>query len=619
MMATLFELSCSPINIVPESKLSHMSTGQYDVVPTFSYHSGKNKKNWSYSNLSTMEKAFRGHLFFSEAMFFRPIVSVLCILTLLVGCNRPSMRTELDTYEQDIEREPKATYELLKGKQPVTDEDRARHALLTIKAKNLAYIPLEAKDTAAIMDAIDYYRQQKDSRQVMLGYYLLGSIYRDLGDAPRGVEAFHQVIEEADTTNKDCDYRIMARAEGQKSNLQRHQIIYTEAIESSSRAEYYAWQARDTSYAFDCAFGIIAIHVLQKNYKPLVNNLPELVQQCLYYGDTLLAVKKIIGFAWSYVHIGMTDEAEKMIALYDRHNGRGYPIYYGTKGELSLVRHQLDSAEWFFRKELEATDWNNRQTAYRGLKKVFEQRHQTDSALKYATLQCEAVDSDYQHKVSDAVIEMEHVYNYGVEKDKVRQSEMARQRTKWILRMTILAFVFAALMAAMGFMAYRERQKRKRMAEFAEREALRRQVEATNRELAAQQTQMDKMQNTIEEYREEAIALENLGDGVKQMRRQLELGKHATTRNWEALQKQVVKAYPGFIKALRQLSGNLTESDLRLAMLIKTGFLPGEIATLMDKSPSGISMARTRLYQKCCGEASKDAQAVDEWIKGMGG
>ena len=408
-----------------------------------------------------------------------------------MGCNERSIKDELDTYEKGLEMNPEVTYQILIDAKPVTQEDRARLALMTIKAKNLAYVPLEGHDTIDVLDAIKYYQRKQDTEQVMLGYYLLGSIYRDLGDAPRGVEAFQKVIEVADTTTEDCNYRLMARAEAQKSDLEELQKVRPKAIESSYKAEYYSWKARDTTYAIQVAFETIGLHFLNGNKQPLIQQAPKLIQYCLQRADTALAIYEAVGFAWDYLAIGMKDEAELLLQAYDRYDGRPYPIYYGTKGELYLARHQLDSAEWSFRKELEATDWNNRQSAYRGLKKVYEQRHQLDSALWYATLQCEAVDSDYDHKVSEYIVQMDHVYNYDAAKEKAQQSEMARQQTKLTLWMVVSVFIIVVLLTGFGFKNYHDLQLRKLLEQEAEEEKLKALLAEREKQLAQEESRRE--------------------------------------------------------------------------------------------------------------------------------
>ena len=413
---------------------------------------------------------------------------VSCCILCVLGCNRLSIDGELNDLEQGLEDNPKVTYELLGRCKPMSQEDIARHSLLTLKAKNLAYIPLEGRDTIAIRKAIDYYAKRNVRQKQMLGYYLLGSIYRDIGDAPKGVEAFMKVIELADTMKRDCDYGIMARAEAQKSALQRSQALLEKATISLSRAHYYSLMARDTSYAYDCAFGLIGLNALVKNYKPLLEESEKLINNCLEYGDTALAIRKTVGYAWHYLQIGKVDEAERMIELYDKYNGKVYPIYYGTKGELALARGGLDSAEVFFRNESEATDWNNRQTAYRGLKKVFERRHQADSTLKYASMQCDAVDSDYQNKAMDVMLRMEQVYNYNAEKEKLREAKSGQQRLRtlaWLIGLVAVVIVLAALI---GIQAVRIRGQRKIMAHRLENERQRAEIAERNMKLEQEKT-----------------------------------------------------------------------------------------------------------------------------------
>lgn len=613
----------NPLQRYSDATKKYFTIFQFSLFDFTIFHSQREKSGRKRLGFREFYVSLRTY---KKVSIMNRFISIFCCVFLLIGCKERSIKSDLDVYESNLEKTPKAVYEILTGLQPTNDGDRARHALLTIKAKNLAYIPLEGKDTITILDAIDYYQRRRDSEQVMLGYYLLGSIYRDLGDAPRGVEAFTRVIEVADTTRKDCNYRLMARAEAQKSNLQSAQSVLPKAIESLYHAEYYSWEARDTSFAFDNAFGRIGLQSLAQNNLPFTEELPQLILKCLEYKDTAMVVKYSVAFAWSYLQIKRVSEASRMIELYDKHNGTPYPIYYGTKGELYLARHQVDSAERCFRKELKATDWNNRQTAYRGLKKVFEQRHQADSALKYATLQCDAVDSDYYHKVSDAIIQMEHVYNYETAKEQARRSEMAKQRMRWTIGWIVMAMAVAALAALLAFRTYRDRQRRRLLQEEAKNEAIRAQLAEKDKQLALEenrrmkklldyQKKMEGMQATIEEFREEARSLDALGDGVRQMRKQLESGKHASIRNWEALQHQVVRLHPDFVKTLRKEINPLQANDLHLALLIKMGFKPSEIAVLMDKSPSSISMARTRLYAKRFGTNPPTPEALDEWIE----
>ena len=632
-------------------------------------------------------------------------VIILCFCA-LGSCNSPSIKGKLDTYEQDLERNPKEIYEVLRGlqnsEQYLSDEDEARLAILTVRAKDLAYIPLEGKDSTGLRKAIDHYDRKHDHRMLMQGYYLLGGVYRDIGDAPKGVETYMKVIEAADTTSKDCDYRVMARAMAQKSYLQELQNVLPKAVESIQQATYYALRGRDTTYYFYCAFGYVGVKLLIGDYTPLRENAMPLIHQCMAYGDTLLAVHRNIGFAWFFQQLKLLQEADSMLSLYDRYDGRPYPVYYGTKGENHLMHERLDSAEWCFRKELEATDWNNRQTAYRGLKKVFAQRHQLDSALKYATLQCDAVDSDYQHKVSESIVQMEKVYNYEAEKEKATKSEADKAKLQRMLAYLLAAIVLVGacvivawqrrgarmrerilkqekhaeqLKAQMAqviverngaeaklakmetslakYQTEVERQKNaqwriqqeldaecKRHVEAQEEQlaqqrriqeleaekrkgetainALQKEIRRKEMELEEERQRLKDMTIDLEEFREEARQMANMTDAVKAMRKRIEMDKPATTREWEALQKEVNRLFPKFIRVLRKQVAGLNDTELHVAMLFKMDFNPSEIATLTNLSPSAITKCRRRLYEKAFDTEPTDSKVASQWLKNIG-
>lgn len=627
---------------------------------------------------------------------------VFFCLTCITGCNKTASDPDLASVERALETDPSSAYEQLTHYKPRTKDDKARHSLLTVKAKNLAYLPLDGNDTIAVREAIEYYAKRKDWQQLMVGYYLLGSIYRDLGNGPRGVEAFMTVRFVADTTSEDCDFGLMARAEAQKAELQRTQSLHVKAINSIYRAEYYSLKARDTSYANDLALGMLGSQALAGNYEPLLNETDGVVECCVAHGDTLILANWAVGLAWHYLQKERVDEAERMLGLYERYGGRGYPMYYGTKGELALARQQVDSAEIYFRREAEASDWNNRQAAYRGLKMVFEQRHQTDSALKYATLQCEAVDSDYQHKVATTTLQMEHAYNYEAEKERARQAQAEQQRLQLMTWIAGLSAVVVALVAFIRLQTLRSRARRKIMEQelenekqkammaeqennlaqekvrrkdaeeqaqlleadiieitgelrsmqlereqmLAERERLKACNESNNKEteerlhelerklnqreqeildaeieinrledsLSAQRDLIAGLKGAVSELQEQTYKYRALGDGMQQMRKCLKNNKAADLNDWIALQHQVERNCPTFITTLQEYINPLKERDLQLALLVRVGFHPSEIACLMNIGFSAVTMQRRRLYRKAFGKVPDDIDAVDEWI-----
>ena len=154
------------------------------------------------------------------------------------------------------------------------------------------------------------------------------------------------------------------------------------------------------------------------------------------------------------MELGRVEDAAKLLSIYEQHSGRvdmathesSFPIYYYAKGRVLAATGQLDSAVYFYRRELEARDWNNREAAYRGLHEAFEKMGRADSALKYARLQREAVDSAYQEKLSQSVLNLHEMYDYTRLQTENNRKELQLQesRRKALYTWCILAFVIVS-------------------------------------------------------------------------------------------------------------------------------------------------------------------------------
>ena len=73
MMAKVFDLTCWPVTIVPESELSHTTTVHHGFVPKLSHHGGKTIKTMSYrytvpSSMYQVPSYSMRSLFFSDAI-----------------------------------------------------------------------------------------------------------------------------------------------------------------------------------------------------------------------------------------------------------------------------------------------------------------------------------------------------------------------------------------------------------------------------------------------------------------------------------------------------------------------------------------------------------------------
>ncbi|MDE6548604.1 MAG: hypothetical protein K2L22_06375, partial [Muribaculaceae bacterium] len=86
---------------------------------------------------------------------------------------------------------------------------------------------------------------------------------------------------------------------------------------------------------------------------------------------------------------------------------------------------------------------------------------------------------------------------------------------------------------------------------------------------------------------------------------------------WDELEKTIAQSSPKFKSNLYVLSGgDLKPSDLNMALLIKCGVSPANIAMLVGRSKSTITFRRKDMGKKLFNE-NLDANAVDELIRSL--
>ncbi|MDE7410313.1 MAG: hypothetical protein K2N09_09885 [Muribaculaceae bacterium] len=84
---------------------------------------------------------------------------------------------------------------------------------------------------------------------------------------------------------------------------------------------------------------------------------------------------------------------------------------------------------------------------------------------------------------------------------------------------------------------------------------------------------------------------------------------------WDELEKTIVKCSPKFKSNLYVLGGgDLKASDLHMALLIKCGVSPANIAVLVGRSKSTVTFRRKDMGKKFF-DRDMDANAVDELIR----
>ena len=576
-------------------------------------------------------------------------VAVLCVACLLGGCgDNPRATAQLSRADSLMASRPDSALQLLDSCEAEAtvwpESQQMRHRLLQAKARNKAYVPFTSDSVMTVV--ADYYDRRGTANEQMEAHYLLGCVYRDLGEAPKALTAYHDAVECADTTAADCDYKTLCRVYGQMSDLYYYQNLYEDQLFSLDCATYYGYLAKDTLAA------LLAYSQKMDTYKMLM--LPD---SMLYVCETVSELFRETGYnevaaGMSFSPIrhlldcGKIQKAGQSLDYYERESGffnddydieSGREIYYYTKGYYYLKTYHYDSAEYFFRKELATgKDFNNQNAGAYGLALLFQQTHKPDSAAKYALYSYEMNDSVYAHKATDEVAKTKALYDYTrYEHEALQEKERAdRERTKTIVVLVLASIVVSIIVILFWLLRKRHRAAYRRainklgeaqntILRLREHEAIlnsviERQTEEhkATEELKSQMTilrasikereaEIEKQKTILDRFQQKEILTKenvdqkiNQSDIYKHLRIIANQGQRLTDEEWSRLMQLVISQLPGFYHLISSKERDLTRLEYQICILDRLGIEPSRMRYLLGISESYVSRMRGGLHKK---------------------
>ena len=542
---------------------------------------------------------------------------------------------------------------------PDMNEEKALEVMQDVSERNRKYQPLTERDDTMMQRVIAYYKEHGTSNELMEAYYLLGSVYRDLHEAPKAMEAFLEGINAADTTAEDCQYNILARLYGQKCDLLYQQSLHRQAMEEEKNVYKYAIKANDTLMMVASQWERLGKCFVLGDYQTIADESWTVLEESQRLGQYQRAAHKLCTSVLADIELGRLEDARRFLVIYEQSSSdvdlktyeSRFPIYYYAKGRLLAAQGKLDSAEVFFRRELKETDWNNRQAAYRGLRNVFEQTGRKDSAVKYARLQCDAVDSAYQEMLSANLQNLHELYDYSrAQKDSYEKTiELEGRQRKLQVTWMVMAIVTALLMLS-GYYLYAQYKKkiakaeaemnqaRVELQEMEERmELLKERIshaenEEERRHLSdeweqARMGREEQMQVVADKEKQLANlrhkARKSQGE-TKQKYEHSTLFKylHAKSKNNKVLlpeelqqvENMLLTDDAGLLRRLYNEAPDATETERMMFLLLRLGLSRADVSRLMAHDQSSLSSISNRMFRRVKGHGPMNSAEAYNWL-----
>ena len=538
-----------------------------------------------------------------------------------------------------------------------------RYELVYAQAQNKAYVNFTTDSIA--LELVDYYERHGNANQKMLAYYILGCEYRDLGSAPKALEAYRDAIERADTTDSECDFRQLMLIHSQMANV--YSTMYASQSEECELNNALRYASHIQDRAAMCAFNDLKCASLYKNkkYYDCIRMTDSLRQVYMQHDDTYNASLVCVNGFKSYLALGKYDSAHVYLENYAKifntdvsvRNIRGgkdaLPI---LRGDYYLCTNKPDSALLYYRTvDLHKLIPTVRSYLYCNISTSYKMLSQTDSAYKYLALHAELMDKCYDSSVAEACINAQQLYDYGIEQKIAKQKSAEASLVKTYLIWTLIAIII--LVTLLLYIRYRNLLAQKEAADLriahnnamdslrsaevqlniltSQKDEVEKllveetiksaqyndELSSINKDIIAKSTEIHKLKSMISQYEKmiepdkytDANELLCQSEAVHQFRKSLTAkGSSIDSCHWTKLQNTIRHLFPNFESQINK-DGKLSKNDLQVCMLVKARFSPSEIEYIMNMKHSYATNARKRLHNTIFGY-SGSAEEFDKKI-----
>ena len=388
-----------------------------------------------------------------------------------------------------------------------------RYQLVYAKGMNKGYVDFTTD--SLMKEIVDYYDNHGTCQQQMLAHYLLGCVYRDLGDSPASLSCYNDAVEKVDTTSSDCDYKLLTRVYEQQGALFLSQSMPQNALSAYQKAEKYAWIAKDTLSAVLSYEHLGNIYEYMDNMNKVIEVYENASRRYRQYGYPVQSARALGGAIQALILTKQYAKAKKYMDVFEAESGYfqkdscysyiNYSHYYYLKGLYCLESHS-DSAKYWFTKCQEFAKTNNNKSFSAYAWYLYYIKHQQmDSVAKYSEQAFAYNDSANLDMERDLMQKMQAIYDYDRWKNVAHNEEIKATRANLTLLVSILVSVSVIIIGILTFLVYRKKRKLELQEKEEQENLIRQQIYDTKQELELLRTVNDRNIADVMKEKEQTI------------------------------------------------------------------------------------------------------------------
>jgi hypothetical protein len=396
-------------------------------------------------------------------------------------------------------------------------------------------------------------------------------------------------------------------------------------LDSEIKAYKYALLANDSITALIIETSMIEVYKELHETSTAINLSEKVFSAFMDIDEEQQAAISQSAILSEYLNLKQYKKAKDIIDLYVSKSGlfdkegnieKGREIFFYLEGRYYLETNNLDSAEYFFRKELhDGNDFNNQNAGAKGLALLYQEKNMPDSAAKYALYAYEMNDSLFAHTATETVERMHAMYDYSNYQEIARKKTEEAREERLNRQIAIGSIVFIVLF--FSFVTYfLIRKEKKGLKKYLSILQELKQMRYETKSLKLHETEYRKLILEKEEriaglekyaskygkqlYFTTANAERCLHESVTYKRIAViaARGQRLTDTDWKDISMIIAEYLPGFEDFMEVNRPQLKANEYPLCILLRMHFKAVEIAGMLNLSKSQVSQLCSDIMRK---------------------
>lgn len=481
-----------------------------------------------------------------------------------------------------------------------------RMRMLKVKAQNKLFMQLPSD--SSFMEVVSYYDRHGSANDRMLSHYLLGCIYRDKEDCESTIRNYQNAICCADTTDNNCDYRLLSSIYSQMARAYAVGSLPKYARNSYFKGVWYSMKIGDIKNAIIDMEALAYLDYITGDTVNAINDAIKVEKLYRVKGYSVESFSVYPIYIYTHLNRGQYSKAHNLMMKYRRNSGNfdakgdlkpGREHYYKALGLYFLGVNNNDSAEYYFRKlQQSGFDYEGA----RGLCDMYAAMGCHDSVNKYNAL-CEAeMDSIIKDTHDNKLLQGDEQYDFARIQRLMDENERKRG-------MIIIMVFFSPVLLFVTLVIIRfgkpivtnilsTQLNTKRQTNIAQ--------VIPNLQISSSENDDENLRNEVSILKEEYDKLlaiqkkKETNDQIIKIKKSDVYCKFVKSskptidkiiileEDWLALEKQIEEAFPVLFSTLKS-NMKLTTVEYYVCLLTAIGFQTLEISTILNSKKQKIS------------------------------